>query len=118
MGRVLLICPPGVVERWVHDNDETSFPLHVSSDGVLSSGGAEALDRLLDKTRRGQVLAIDEAHRFLNTSAVRTRRLHRNNLADYVLVFTASPSVGALATWLALLISWAPTTLTTRSWTP
>jgi hypothetical protein len=54
--RPLLICPPGVVERWEHDNDETGFPLHVSSDGVLSSGGKEALDRLVDKARRAQVL--------------------------------------------------------------
>jgi superfamily II DNA or RNA helicase len=89
--RPLLICPPGVVERWEHDNDETGFPLHVSSDGVLSSGGKEELARLVDKTRRAQVLAIDEAHRFLNPTAARTQLLHRNNLADYVLLFTATP---------------------------
>jgi hypothetical protein len=71
--RPLLICPPGVVERWQHDNDETGFPLQVSSDGVLSGGGKDVLERLLDKTRRAQVLAIDEAHRFLNPAAERTR---------------------------------------------
>ncbi len=89
--RPLLICPPGVMDRWVRDNDETGFPLAVSSDGLLSGGGKDDLERLLDKTRRAQVLALDEAHRFLNPTAERTRLLHRNNLADYVLLFTATP---------------------------
>jgi superfamily II DNA or RNA helicase len=89
--RPLLICPPSVVDRWERANEETGFPLHVFSDGVLSSGGKDALERLLDKTRGAQVLALDEAHRFLNQSAERTRLLHRNNLADYVLLFTATP---------------------------
>ena len=39
---------------------------------------------------RAEILAVDEAHNFLNRDATRTRRL-RQSVADHVVLFTATP---------------------------
>ena len=58
---------------------------------LRSRGSAEARASIERTPRRGQVLAIDEAHRFLNRDAGRTQRILFNKLADFVLLFTATP---------------------------
>jgi hypothetical protein len=85
----VLICPRAVEETWRQAREECGFALETYSDGLLSHGQKRAaIERSL---RRAQVLAMDEAHRFLNRGSDRTQRILFNNLADFVLLFTATP---------------------------
>ena len=45
---------------------------------------------MLEALRRAQVLSVDEGHNFLNVQSARTQKLLRN-MADFVLIFTATP---------------------------
>ena len=87
----VLICPSSVLEVWRDAREECGFAAETYSDGQLSRGGADIGARIERVLRRAQVLAIDEAHRFLNRGASRTQRILFNNLADFVLLFTATP---------------------------
>ena len=86
----VLLCPPPVQANWDAAATECGQALEVYSDGALSNGGPELLEAATAALRRAQVLGVDEAHRFVNRGAERTRLLF-NNMADYVLLFTAAP---------------------------
>jgi hypothetical protein len=65
------------------------------SHGLLSNSGFSKDDDTTSPThirviRRAQVLAVDEAHNFLNRHSQRTRTLF-SNMADYVLLFYGYP---------------------------
>ena len=87
-GRVMLICPPAVVKNWEKEANDADINFQIVSDGRLSNRSARK--KLLQPTRRAQVLCIDEGHKFLNRKANRTAALLRN-LADHTIVFTATP---------------------------
>jgi superfamily II DNA or RNA helicase len=90
-GDSVLICPPKVLNSWEKEigNCEGAHLL-VYSHGSLSSAKSKKHQHLIDVIRRGQVLAVDEAHNFFNDSSNRTQALF-SNIADYVLLFTATP---------------------------
>ena len=87
----VLICPSAVLDVWRDAREECGFAAETYSDGLLSRGGQDIRAGIERTLRRAQVLAIDEAHRFLNRGASRTQRILFNNLADFVLLFTATP---------------------------
>ncbi|PWG63679.1 SNF2-related protein [Spiribacter halobius] len=89
-GQPLLVCPPAVQETWRDEARECSLPLLTESHGQLSRGGGDAGSSIQDQVRRAQVLAVDEAHNFLNARSRRTRAL-LNNMADHTVLFTATP---------------------------
>ena len=90
-GQNVLVCPPGVRETWAREAAAANFNLDILSHGKLSAptrGDDEHHERA--QVRRAQLLAVDEAHNFLNPTSNRTRAL-RDNLADHVVLFTATP---------------------------
>jgi superfamily II DNA or RNA helicase len=90
-GDSVLICPPKVLNSW-EEEIRTCEGAHLLaySHGSLSSTKSKKHHHLIDVIRRGQVLAVDEAHNFFNDSSNRTQALF-SNMADYVLLFTATP---------------------------
>lgn len=89
-GGPVLICPPKVKNSWEEEFGICGCGFQVYSHGSLSSATSRIHHVLLDVIRRGQVLAVDEAHNFFNDHSNRTQALF-SNMADYVLLFTATP---------------------------
>jgi superfamily II DNA or RNA helicase len=100
-----LVCPPAVEDTWRHEALTCGLTINTVSHGRLSrtSSAGPQLER---KTVHGaQLLAVDEAHNFLNAGSNRTQFLRRN-LADHVVLFTATPisrGAGDLLDLVALL---------------
>ncbi len=87
----LMVCPPNIVQRsWEQEAEECGLPLRTMSHGILSRRTAEDYIHTMHVVRRAQSLAVDEAHNFLNSHSSRTRSLF-GNMADVVLLFTATP---------------------------
>lgn len=86
----VVVAPPSVKENWRHAAREAGVPLDVQSHGKLSHSASHTHDHVLDAVRRAQVLAVDEAHNFLNPNSRRTRAI-LGNMADHAILFTATP---------------------------
>lgn len=88
--RNVVVCPPPVIRTWEREALDSGVNISHVSHGLLSnrSGGAGA--RAVQDVKQAQVLAIDETHNFLNVAAQRTQ-IVRENSADHVLLFTATP---------------------------
>jgi hypothetical protein len=87
----VLICPPETVrEAWQREFVACGQPMQPYSHGVLSRQETRGHEEVVQAVRRAQVLAVDEAHNFLNNTSHRTRRL-LGNMADHVVLFTATP---------------------------
>jgi superfamily II DNA or RNA helicase len=85
----VLMAPPSVLPNWDRDAVGCGLALEKFSQGHLSRPPTEATETLRAAVRRAQLLVIDEAHNFLRRSN-RTRALY-SNIADHVLLFTATP---------------------------
>lgn len=86
----VLLCPPNVETAWQKESLRCGQNTHICSHGLLSQTKGDKREDVLRLIRRAQVLAVDEAHRFLNLNSNRTKQLF-NNIADHVLLFTATP---------------------------
>jgi superfamily II DNA or RNA helicase len=86
----VLVCPPSVEETWQREALASGLSINTVSHGLLSraSPGGERIEGA--QVHQAQLLAVDEAHNFLNAGSERTKRL-RDNAADHVLLFTATP---------------------------
>lgn len=87
---VALISPPAVAAEWRTESLKCGHHIEPYSHGVLSNRNAGARVHTLQAVRRASVLAVDEAHHYLNRAAARTQVLYRN-FADHVVLFTATP---------------------------
>jgi hypothetical protein len=87
---IALVCPPAVDGLWRHEGVRAGVNLNRYSHGALSSKNALAHDDTIEAVRRAAVLAVDEAHNYLNRGSLRTQAMHRNQ-ADHVILFTATP---------------------------
>ena len=87
---VLITPPDSVKESWELELIECGVSAQVHSYGLLSRGRDSKRELIQKALQRGYILAIDEAHRFYGRDAERARQV-RNNLADYVMLFTATP---------------------------
>jgi hypothetical protein len=85
----VLICPPGVLKVWEEEAVHCGLPLKTVSHGLLSRPTSATSESHMRALRRAQLLAVDEAHNFLNVGAERTRQL-RDATADHVVLFTAT----------------------------
>ncbi len=99
-GRAILLSPANVVNDWRHEAIVSSTPVDVYSQGELSHSRHEGLP--LESIRRAQVLCIDEGHNFLNIDSKRTRHILRN-MADHVLMFTATPINKSLSDVISII---------------
>ena len=86
---VALVCPPAVEGQWKDEAVSCGLGLTTVSQGLLSREGNEPTTESA-AVRVSQVLAIDEAHNFLNRDSNRSRHV-RESRADHVLMFTATP---------------------------
>ena len=86
----VLVCPPAVEETWRREAVATGLSLNTVSHGLLSRAAPGGPRVEGDQVRQAQLLAVDEAHNFLNPGSQRTQML-RDNAADHVLLFTATP---------------------------
>lgn len=89
-GKSVMVCPPLVAENWERESTLAGFHIDVHSHGVLSHESSGRHELTVESLRRAQTLSIDEGHNFLTVTARRTQRLLRN-MADYVIMFTATP---------------------------
>jgi hypothetical protein len=90
-GITAVVSPPAVLNAWTHEAIACGVSLTPISHGGLSLD--ETPNMLRNEQRAvatAQILAIDEAHNFLNDDSKRTRRIH-DNAADHVVLFTATP---------------------------
>ncbi|MDB5099857.1 MAG: hypothetical protein JWM80_4278 [Cyanobacteria bacterium RYN_339] len=88
-GDPVVITPPAVGEDWRDWLHEAGVHWAVSSNGTLSSPKATGHHRLAGAIENTDLLAIDEAHNYINKSG-RTNRV-LSHYADNVVLFTATP---------------------------
>ncbi len=86
----VLVCPPSVEETWRDEAVACGLNIATVSHGKLSRSASEDPKLEQREVRQAQLLAVDEAHNFLNSKSKRTRYL-RDNFADHVMLFTATP---------------------------
>ena len=89
-GLTVLVCPPSVEDTWRREALTSGLSINTVSHGLLSRSAPDGERIERHQVRRAQLLAVDEAHNFLNPGSARTRTL-RDNVADHVLLFTATP---------------------------
>lgn len=89
-GKSLMVCPPIVETSWQMESHLAGVHLDTYSHGVLSHTKSRKHELTIEALRRAQILSVDEGHNFLNLASTRSRNLLRN-MADHVLLFTATP---------------------------
>lgn len=96
----VVVAPPAVTHNWTAALEEAGHPWHAISHGLLSHCSATPAAQPT-KLQRTELLAVDEAHNFVRDSN-RTRQVVAN-LADQVVLFTATP-ISRQATDLLALV--------------
>lgn len=86
----VLVSPPAITATWKREAFACGLSLDIASHGMLSRAGTDGPRIEEEAVARAQILAVDEAHNFLNRDANRTQQLRRSR-ADHVLLFTATP---------------------------
>lgn len=87
----IIVCPPLVKEKWKREFRELStISNNQISNGTLSNGKAKSLKIAEKELELANILAIDEAHNYLNVSSKRSIAI-RKNKADFKLLITATP---------------------------
>ncbi|WP_181234121.1 helicase-related protein [Enhygromyxa salina] len=93
MGRPIadpvLVSPPTVTEIWANELHEAEVRVEAYSHGALSSSRATTHGRVVKDVETARLLALDEAHNFINPS--NRSAIVTTNLADHVVLFTATP---------------------------
>lgn len=89
-GKPLMVCPPAVEMNWHLESNQVDTAFDIYSHGTLSHTRSTRHGLLLQTLRKAQILCVDEGHNFLNIATSRTRHLLRN-MADHILIFTATP---------------------------
>lgn len=87
---IALICPPAVDSLWRRETVRCDVNPGRYSHGVLSNQNASARADTMEAIRRASIIAVDEAHNYLNRASLRTQAMYRNQ-ADHVILFTATP---------------------------
>ena len=86
----VLVSPPPVVPTWIQEATNCGLSLQTHSHGLLSHATSQSHAQTTQAVRRAQILAVDEAHNFLNVASQRSQGL-MGNMADHVVLFTATP---------------------------
>lgn len=102
----LIVCPPLVINKWQTEfNDLSTINNNQVSTGVLSNSRKLKKEKALKDLSQASILAIDEAHNYLNLNSNRSIAIRKNN-ADFKLLITATPinkKVDDLLTMVELL---------------
>ena len=86
----VVICPPAVRQLWSEELADAAEAAKIVSHGALSWRSSHRFKEVEMALRNTQLLAVDEAHNFLNRTSQRSRMLY-GNVADNVVLFTATP---------------------------
>jgi len=87
----VIVCPPLVMKKWGKEFRELSNNSNNQiSMGILSSNETLNKKEAIENLKIANILAIDEAHNYLNTSTKRSIALRLNN-ADFKILITATP---------------------------
>jgi hypothetical protein len=78
----VLVSPPAVGPTWADELHGAEVRVEAHSHGALSSGRAGAHHRVVSDVEAARILALDEAHNFINAS--HRTALVTTNLADHV----------------------------------
>lgn len=89
-GLTVLVAPPSVVKTWETEALGIGLMIVPVSSGLLSRTSVEGKGRAGTAVRHAQILAVDEAHGYLNAGSKRTGQV-RDSLADNIMLFTATP---------------------------
>lgn len=89
-GTALMMCPPNVMPNWEREALHSGCRIGICSHGDLShvNSARHAITR--EAVRRAELLCVDEGHNFLDFKSNRTRYI-LSNMAEHVLLFTATP---------------------------
>tara|TARA_R110002051_G_scaffold181774_1_gene251342 strand:+ start:107471 stop:110713 length:3243 start_codon:yes stop_codon:yes gene_type:complete len=87
----LIVCPPLVIEKWQNEfSDLSTVNNNQISTGILSNDRTTKKERAIKNLQQTSILAIDEAHNYLNINSKRSIAIRKNN-ADFKLLITATP---------------------------
>jgi hypothetical protein len=106
---IALVCPPAVDGLWRHETVRADVNAGRYSHGVLSNQSASAREDTVEAIRRASILAVDEAHNYLNRASLRPKRCTGiKRTTSFSLQRPLSTEV--LRTCSRSLICWVPTT--------
>jgi SNF2 family DNA or RNA helicase len=87
----IIVCPPLVMKKWGREFRELSNNSNYQiSMGILSSNDTLNKKEAIEDLKIANILAVDEAHNYLNIDTKRSMALRENN-ADFKLLITATP---------------------------
>lgn len=98
----VVVCPPAVEPTWKREAIACSLNLATTSHGLLSRASVDGQRPEEQAVASAQILAVDEAHNFLNAASNRTQKVSESG-ADHVLLFTATPISSGAQDLLALV---------------
>ena len=90
--QIAVACPPSVLPNWQQEMAVYGLPAHYISQGKMSqkSGMKRHHHLTQELIRRASILAVDEAHNYLNRTSSRTQAFFRH-AAEHIILFTATP---------------------------
>lgn len=87
----VIVCPPLVIDKWKKEfKGLATVSNNQISNGTLSNGKLKSLRNAEEDLNLANILAIDEAHNYLNIKSKRSVAIRKNN-ADFKLLITATP---------------------------
>ncbi|WP_299434583.1 SNF2-related protein [uncultured Aquimarina sp.] len=87
----LIVCPPLVVSKWKNEfMNLSTVSNNQTSSGILSNAKKQKLEIALKELKLANILAIDEAHNYLNLSTKRSEAIRKNS-SDFKILITATP---------------------------
>ena len=87
----VIVCPPLVIDKWKKEfRDLVTVSNNQISNGTLSNGSLKSLQDAEADLNLANILAVDEAHNYLNIKSKRSIAIRKNN-ADFKILITATP---------------------------
>lgn len=87
----LVVCPPIVIENWQNEFRELSRIDYAQlSMWLFSNAGKKKMEQASGDLQLANIIALDEAHNYLNPDSKRSQAVQHRN-ADHTLLITATP---------------------------
>ncbi len=87
----VIVCPRLVIDKWKKEfKGLATVSNNQISNGILSNGKFKSLKDAEEDLNLANILAVDEAHNYLNIKSKRSVAIRKNN-ADFKVLITATP---------------------------
>ncbi|KYG74822.1 type III restriction/modification enzyme restriction subunit [Roseivirga ehrenbergii] len=87
----VIVCPPLVIDKWKKEfKGLATVSNNQISNGTLSNGKQKSFRDAEEDLNLANILAVDEAHNYLNIKSKRSIAIRKNN-ADFKVLITATP---------------------------